>query len=160
MCKSACVKKCVKAFVCKTFLGKSVCVSKRLCVKASVLHLHIYIFSTFSFHSSLSSYYPVSFIQPCSCNFYLLAVILHQYMFQCLPSAFTLISLYPAIIVFLLLASHTSYIFITLHFCLHLSNLLLYALGSSVRKKTFAKNGILKDLRRLSPSGHSFKATW
>ena len=98
-----------------------------------MLHLHIYIFSTFSFRSSLSFYYPFSFIQPCSCNFYLLAVILHQY--TCFNVSFQLSSQHhyiPLSLSFLLLTPHTSYIFITLCFYLHLSNLLLYALGPSV----------------------------
>ena len=48
-------------------------------------------------------------------------------MFKCLPSAFMLTSLYPAIITF-----SSSYVLLNGFFDLRLSNLLLYALGPSV----------------------------
>ena len=125
MCKGVCVCKGVrvyKHFCVRASVGKSVCVTSSH-LTSSPPSLSV----PFSLPTTLSPAYSLGLA-----FFYVLAVVLCRYMFQCPSSAFILTLLYPAIIVFLLLTPNTSYIRITLCFYLRLSNLLLYALRPSV----------------------------
>ena len=124
-----------------------------LCVKTSacITSSHFTSSPLCSFIPPLSSYHPVSFIQPRPCICLILAVALYQYNFPMPLFIFTLgISHLALFFIFLkiscciahrsissalpllLLTPHTSYILIALCFYFHLSNFLLYALQPSV----------------------------